>query len=65
MYKKYKLFREVMYNDIKDIIILKKWQNNVIIICIHICIFIKFLQNILKNKNITKKINMEYYYYEK
>lgn len=40
MYKKYKLFKEVMYNDIKDIIILKKWQNNVIIICIHICIFI-------------------------
>lgn len=50
MYKNNKLVREVMYDYIKDITILKKWQNNVIINCkiIGINIYIKYLMMYVK-----------------
>lgn len=50
MYKKGKLVRTVNYGDIKEILIVKNWQNNVIINCTPIGINIYKISDEICNK---------------
>ena len=50
MYKKGKLVRTVNYGDIKEILIVKNWQNNVIINCTPIGINIYKISDDICNK---------------
>lgn len=57
MYKKDKLVRTINYEDIKEITLIKTWQNNVFINCKSIGINIYKVSNGIYNKikEITKK----------
>ena len=50
MYKKGKLVRTINYEDIKEILIVKNWQNNVIINCTPIGINIYKISDDICNK---------------
>lgn len=57
MYKKNKLVRTINYEDIKEIVLIKTWQNNVLINCKPIGINIYKVSDEIfsKIKEITKK----------